>query len=169
MTVYGLAELARAAGVKPRTMSGYLARRQCPDPDVRLESGPVWFAETVEAWIAKRDNRVETIIEAETEAFERDVDDVFHATYARDKRETAKRNVRNGRRKRAWGSGRAGMSLADLHRTGLLEPTVKEETRKHAERVVIGQGGNTSRLDWAIGIRQSRQANRVGSEDGIPW
>ena len=169
MTLYGLAELARAAGVKPRTMSAYVCRGQCPAPDARLECGPVWLEATVNEWIAARDARVETAISEETEAFERDVDDVYGATYAPDKRETAKRNVRNGKRKRVWGSGRAGMSLADLHRTGLLEPTIKEETRRYAERVVIGRGATTGRLEWALGLRQSRQANRVGSEDGIPW
>lgn len=37
-----------------------------------------------------------------------------------------------------------------------------------AERTVIARGGG-SRHQWALGLRERRQANRLGCADGIPW
>lgn len=55
--ILGVHELAALAGVLPRTMSAYVSRGQCPEPDYRLVCGPIWRRKTAEAWIAKRDRR----------------------------------------------------------------------------------------------------------------
>ena len=59
MTLYGIHELAKAAGVKPRTLAAYLARGKCPTPTARLAAGPVWTHEDVAAWLQTRDERLE--------------------------------------------------------------------------------------------------------------
>lgn len=52
--ILGAAELAALAGVSVRTLSAYLSRGQCPEPDWRLACGPVWRSETVAAWLEAR-------------------------------------------------------------------------------------------------------------------
>lgn len=173
-TVYGTAELARAAGVKPRTLAGYLARGKCPPPSIRLECGPLWLETDVAEWLAARAERLERIITEETDSFEADVAAVqgerygYKLTHHLDKRETAKRNARNGKLRRQWASGRGGLNLSDLARSGLLVPTVKQEQRADAERAVIAAGGGT-RHQWALNLRERRTANATGCADGIPF
>lgn len=170
----GVAELAREAGVKPRTLAGYLARGQCPEPSVRLECGPVWFESAVREWLDAREARLERVIGEESAAFEAEVEAVVGERYGYklshhlDKRETAKRNARNGKLRRQWSSGRAGLSLSDLHRSGLLSPTVREEQRADAERVVMSRSDGSRQLR-ALRLRDNRTANRSGCPDGIPF
>lgn len=46
--------VAERLGVKPETVSSYLARGMMPAPDGRYGRAPVWREDTVEAWIASR-------------------------------------------------------------------------------------------------------------------
>lgn len=52
--LYGLKEIATSLGERPATLSAWLARgtNAMPPPDARLAAGPVWFASTVEPWMA---------------------------------------------------------------------------------------------------------------------
>ena len=52
--LYGVAEIAAALGVARTNISTWVSRGQMPPPDERLASGPVWYAATIEGWIAKR-------------------------------------------------------------------------------------------------------------------
>jgi hypothetical protein len=179
--LYGVVELAKRAGVKPRTLTGYLSRGQCPAPDVRLACGPVWFEETVDAWIAQRDGRLEAVIEHGDAEYERELS--AHAqwvivqswggtnTRARQS-ETAKRNVHNGRLAKM--NARTG---ATVRKGRGFVPTVREEARQVAERMI--EAGdvpvlemNPAALDrraWAVRMMERRQANRTGADDGIPF
>ena len=170
--ILGVHEMAELAGIAPRTMSAYVTRGQCPPPDYRLQCGPIWRRETAEAWIAKRDERLERIqsqtgkvIEKELRAAENYVAfQVIGATIG-GKRQNAEVRYRNARNKKA----RGGKSQY----TRIL-PTVRQEARMIAE-AMIGRGDSSLpdsllvRHDWAVGLLQRRQANRLGSLDGIPF
>ncbi len=52
--IYGLAELAQRIGISRTTATVWSSRQKLPVPDERLACGPVWFAETVEKWLADR-------------------------------------------------------------------------------------------------------------------
>lgn len=48
------AEIAAELGVTPARVSGWLYRRQMPEPDVRLDRRrPLWRRETLEPWLAE--------------------------------------------------------------------------------------------------------------------
>ena len=55
----GTQELAAMLGIKPRTISAYLARggRSLPAPYARLACGPVWRVEDVKTWQKQRRRR----------------------------------------------------------------------------------------------------------------
>lgn len=55
--ILGVHELAELAGIDRRTMSAYVSRGQCPEPDYRLQCGPIWKRETATAWVTKRRTR----------------------------------------------------------------------------------------------------------------
>lgn len=48
MTVYGIAEIARALGEDPGLVGKWRERHKLPAPDAELATGPVWLAETIE-------------------------------------------------------------------------------------------------------------------------
>lgn len=54
--LYGQAEFAQALGIKPSTLRSYRSRKQLglPEPAQRLDIGPVWTHEQVEAYKRKR-------------------------------------------------------------------------------------------------------------------
>lgn len=58
MTLYGVKEIAQALGVRPDTVSQWLARGKLPAPDQRLSAGPVWLAATIEPWIESQQSSV---------------------------------------------------------------------------------------------------------------
>lgn len=47
-------EVAAILGIKPRTLSAYLARGQGHEPDGRIGRTPWWYRSTAEAWVAER-------------------------------------------------------------------------------------------------------------------
>ena len=47
---WSVADVANYLGVKPRTVTAYLARDQMPQPDGRIGRSPWWWAETIRAW-----------------------------------------------------------------------------------------------------------------------
>lgn len=49
-----LNEAAEIAGVKPKTWSGYVARKQAPGPVRRVGRTPLWDEQEVRAWAAAR-------------------------------------------------------------------------------------------------------------------
>lgn len=166
MTAYGLAELARRAGVKPRTLAGYLARGKCPEPTWRFECGPVWVADDVKEWLEAREARVERIIDEAREAHLARVRDVFEQRYMPDPRETARRNVHNGRLRRRFGPGEPILAA-------LEQPTVKQEVWRAAESVVSRETDpdrdRPSAVRWALELRDRRAVNRTGDPEGIPF
>jgi hypothetical protein len=54
MKLYGIAEIAEAFRVAPGTVAQWHHRGQLPEPDARLEIGPVWAEETFRAWKRSR-------------------------------------------------------------------------------------------------------------------
>jgi hypothetical protein len=48
MTVYGIAEIARALGEDPGLVGKWRERHKLPAPDAELATGPVWLAATIE-------------------------------------------------------------------------------------------------------------------------
>lgn len=161
--ILGVHEMAQLAGISDSTMRAYVTRGQCPEPDYRLACGPIWRRETAEAWVAKRDQRIERLqrhaaktIEAETRAATE-----FVNFQIASRRETNKRNARN--RKAARGRTKY-----------LAVPTVRQEARMLAEQMV-GRGESSLgeavivRHDWALGLLQRRAGRRLGFVDGIPF
>ena len=47
---WSVAEVAAYLGVKPGTITAYLARGQMPQPDGRVGRTPWWRPETIRAW-----------------------------------------------------------------------------------------------------------------------
>lgn len=172
-TVYGVAELARAAGVKPRTIASYLSRGRVPEPDARLECGPVWFGPTIEPWIAARDSRLAAIVESADAVIATEVNAATEYVNFQiaSKRETAKRNVHNARVRR--GEARTRAPGYTIKGKGLVL-NVRAEARQIAESLV-GRGDSSvpvaviDRRDWAARLLQRRDFARVGAEDGIPF
>lgn len=84
----GTAELAALMGVKPKTVSGYLARGVVlPEPVARLKCGPIWKLADVKAWLAtRRPAPTEASVTARLEALdtfvERHVEPVYRALRA---------------------------------------------------------------------------------------
>jgi predicted site-specific integrase-resolvase len=54
MTLYGIAEIARALGVSRGLVAQWHKRGKLPEPTARLASGPVWTAKTIEPWIRRQ-------------------------------------------------------------------------------------------------------------------
>jgi hypothetical protein len=54
MTLYGIAEIARALGVSRGLVAQWHKRGKLPEPTARLASGPVWTARTIEPWIRRQ-------------------------------------------------------------------------------------------------------------------
>ena len=52
--LYGLTELAGAAGISPNLAKQWQHRGKLPPPDAVLAMGPVWLGETVERWLRER-------------------------------------------------------------------------------------------------------------------
>jgi hypothetical protein len=52
VTVYGIAEIARALGEDPGLVGKWRERHKLPPPDAELATGPVWLAETIEPLLA---------------------------------------------------------------------------------------------------------------------
>lgn len=48
VTVYGIAEIARALGEDPGLVGKWRERHKLPAPDAELATGPVWLAATIE-------------------------------------------------------------------------------------------------------------------------
>lgn len=177
MDVLGLKELATEAGVKDRTLAGYLARKQCPEPDYRLACGPVWRRETVQPWIDARDGRLERIMTTVDDQHAAEVShlsEYLYKGFMQSKAETARRNVHNGKLRRM----RARSGNENTVRRGMGEiPTVRNEARSSAARMLSeGQADYLSmdvrelgRRDWAARLLELRQANRTATADGIPW
>lgn len=173
-TVFGVAEFARAAGVKPKTIAGYLARGRCPQPDVRLECGPVWFESTVASWIATRDSRLETIVQESDRAIEAEVRAATEYVNFQiaSKRETARRNAHNARVRR--GEARTKRPGGYTIKGKGIMPNVRAEARQIAESL-IGRGDSSlpdsvlARRDWAATLLERRTYTRIGAPDGIPF
>lgn len=51
---WGVSQVADTLGVQPRTVSGYLARKQMPAPDGYLGRSPWWTPATIDTWAASR-------------------------------------------------------------------------------------------------------------------
>ena len=47
---WSVTEVARELGIKPRTVTGYLARGQMPEPDGRVGRSPWWYPGTIKGW-----------------------------------------------------------------------------------------------------------------------
>jgi hypothetical protein len=52
--LYGYKELADRIGAKVGTVRVMAHRKQLPEPDERLAAGPVWYADTIDKWVADR-------------------------------------------------------------------------------------------------------------------
>lgn len=50
---WSVADVAAYLGVKPRTVTAYLARQQMPAPDGRVGRSPWWWASTIKGWRAR--------------------------------------------------------------------------------------------------------------------
>ena len=50
MRQLSVADVAEMRGVKPRTITAYLARGQMPAPDGRVGRSPWWWESTVRDW-----------------------------------------------------------------------------------------------------------------------
>lgn len=173
--LYGIAELARAAGVRDKTLSGYLARKQCPEPDYRLACGPIWTEATVRPWLDARDTRLERIVETADTAWGREVAALASVVrvsespavwgYRQAKYETACRNSDRSKHEKKHGEGSSRI------------PTVKQEAHKYAEKQLAQFGGfmdpRTGRImqkrEWAVNRLTARRNVRVGAPDGIPF
>lgn len=51
MKLYGLAEVAKTAGIDKRVLAVWRQRGKLPEPTAELASGPVWSARVIEPWI----------------------------------------------------------------------------------------------------------------------
>lgn len=51
----GPGELAKRLGIAKNLVHQWLLRGKLPEPDWRLEMGPVWRAATIDAWESTRD------------------------------------------------------------------------------------------------------------------
>lgn len=47
---WSVADVATYLGVKPRTVTAYIAREQMPSPDGRVGRSPWWWADTIRKW-----------------------------------------------------------------------------------------------------------------------
>ena len=47
---WSVADVANYLGVKPRTVTAYLARGQMPPPGGRIGRSPWWWSTTIRAW-----------------------------------------------------------------------------------------------------------------------
>lgn len=47
---WSVTDVAAHLGVKPRTVTAYLARKQMPTPDGRLGRTPWWWETTIRSW-----------------------------------------------------------------------------------------------------------------------
>lgn len=137
--VVGIAEVAAMAGVKPKTVSGYVARGVVlPEPLARLACGPVWDRAVIEAWVAARDGKArERVVSVYTRwdaLLDRAVA-VYDVPEFR-RSEQARRNVNNGRVARVAAgvtrSGRASGSVSKYRNLRYQRP-VKAEFRNDVE------------------------------------
>jgi predicted DNA-binding transcriptional regulator AlpA len=48
--ILGMGELARRLGISKNLVAQWMRRAKLPEPDWRLEMGPVWRASTIDAW-----------------------------------------------------------------------------------------------------------------------
>jgi len=150
----GLAELAREAGVKPRTLAGYLSRGFTPEPDARLACGPIWHRDTVQPWLEEREQRLERAISAADAVLADAVGKPSAVTGLALRQQRAETARRNGR----W------------RKYNL--PTVTGEAYSYVARAVIDSGivdSPDDRAEKALRRRAARQAVRVESADGIPF
>lgn len=53
-TLYGVTELAERLDIKPSYLRVKLSRNEVPTPDVYLSNRPVWYAATIDKWLAER-------------------------------------------------------------------------------------------------------------------
>lgn len=176
IVIYGTAELATKAGISERTLSAYLSRGKCPEPSYRLKCGPVWEHEHVAAWLEAREQRLERLIADGDQAHELEVSaaaEYVYQAHLKDKRETARRNVHNGRL--AKYRVRTGLENGTLKREGII-PTLRAESRSIAERLVATEGAALPgydeamrRRDWAASLATNRHNRRIGATDGIPF
>lgn len=51
---WSVADVAAHLGVRPKTVTGYLAKGQMPRPDGRLGRTPWWWSGTIVAWAKDR-------------------------------------------------------------------------------------------------------------------
>jgi hypothetical protein len=120
-------------------------------------------------------------VESADKAWGEEVDALASVVYVTNRYETAKRNVHNGKLKKAIarhervhgvGSG-AGLTL----RGEGFVPTVKDEARRYAEHQLAKSEEymhpGTARLlsvqEWAVRRLDARRNVRLGAEDGIPF
>src|SRR5438105_281612 len=114
----GTAEVAAVLGVSRKTVAAYLARDQMPAPDIKLACGPIWYRETLAAWLAKRDARVDGWAKRLAE-LEKRHEKVLQAIGERN-RVAGARALQAGRNMRA--------------RPGRKGPTISEQVADHALR-----------------------------------
>ena len=194
-TLYGVAELARAAGVKPRTLAAYLARGHCPPPDVRLECGPVWYAASVAPWLETRQRRLDDA-ESRAEAAIRVVasgvkaSGVFRAQGNVDHR--GRYEIDRTRHRYHQTPDSLVQTRRDRYGDTMRQPTravdVDESCRLEAYRIITDPGHQDAdiaesmlgnglvaarralvKADNARARQANRQTNRSGSPDGIPF
>jgi hypothetical protein len=193
--LYGVTELARAAGCKPRTLAAYLARGKCPPADVRLECGPVWFEETVRPWLEARDARLLANLEAAESAIGQVAsairsDGAYALVSGKDQRRRNRYEPHLYRKHHSVG-GDIHVDPDSIEGRRLEKPIqatsrAREEV-KAAERLLRGRPQEhddalvltvvnvatareqLARADRAHELREARQANRAGNQDGIPW
>ena len=157
MTLYGVEELATAAGVRPRTLASYLARGKCPAPAVRLACGPIWTEDEVQAWLEQRDSRLERLSSAGNKAFTAEVDDRMAANWDWETYRPlqARRNAASKASKR-----RNPKTEKELMRSAIEMQVLREGVS--AERADVARRG-----DWAYERLAARR--EIRGDDGIPF
>ena len=156
MTLYGVDELARAAGCKPKTLTAYLTRGKCPPPSARLKCGPVWTEEAVASWLEARDARLESLEAGGELAFTAAVDDAMNRTWD-------------------WGAWRGVQARMNAGPKSRRRRTVKDSMRLGLEQDLrAGRLATSSGFDETI-RRSERAGERLAArrairgDDGIPF
>lgn len=188
--ILGVAELAQAAGVKPRTLAAYLARGKCPAPDADLACGPVWLAATVAAWLEARDRRATGLVAAADAVVDRvaqgiEAQGIYRTQGARDHRPRRQHVIgANGRTAYHDRIDVGGGSYVDRDWSSKVPRPVdpKALAARDAYRLVAKYGArpdapaelrNAARAlrsrERALETIKRRQVNRTGDPDGFPF
>lgn len=151
--LYGLKEIAAATGVRAATLSAWQARGNngMPPPDQRLGAGPVWFAATIEPWIASLGRRPDEDAPALRE-------DVLRRVLRRHLRATALLLEEPPRRPTL-----IAHALKDLERVGADCARAASEARGPLARALRAEADLIGELD-PIRSRTEREMSRAGSE-----